>query len=301
MIDAFEEMCIWVYVTVDDLYREITRGWSRKGPLPACRDSEVLTIILVSECKGWENESEWVQHWWAYRSLFGAFPERSRLNRRRRRLSGVLNLIRYRLVQSVEGQLDSRCIVDSAPLEVVAFSRVPQSRGDWWANGARYGHNATKRQTFFGYKLYLLVTVTGFLVDFMIAPANVDERVAADELLDIYTDLFVLADKGFISRPWANALAQESRITLVTEGRSNQRDRMSKAQREWLHTHRQRIETVFAQLASQFRLQRTLARSFCGFATRLIAKLTAHTLSCVIRMRQGFSDWLRIKAFAFPF
>jgi hypothetical protein len=168
MIDAFEEMCIWVYVTVDDLYRDIVGQTQRPGSDPVISDSELLTIILVSESKGWENESEWASHWSPYVSLFGGFPERSRLNRRRRALSVILNLIRFRLVQGVSELGDSRCLLDSLPIEVVTFKRVPQSQGNWWEHGASYGRWHSRQATFFGFKLYLLVTFTGFLVDFML-------------------------------------------------------------------------------------------------------------------------------------
>lgn len=300
MIDAFEEMCIWVYVVLDDLYREMEMGGHRRGPQPQCSDSELLTIIVVSECKGWENETEWYYHWYAYRSLFRHFPERTRLNRRRRALTGILNQMRFKLLQRLEAQLESRCILDSFPIEVVQFGRVPQSTGDWWQHQAAYGYNPTTQRHFFGYKLYLLVTLTGMIVDFMLAPANVDERVAADELLDPYTDLLILADKGFVSQQWCHDLATRNRITLLTDRRDNQHARLPKPLRRWLHTHRQRVETVFSQCAHQFHLHSTLARSFSGFATRLVAKLSAHTCSCFIRLAQGHSDWLRIKRFAFP-
>ena len=47
---------------------------------------------------------------------------------------------------------------------------------------------------------------------------------------------------------------------------------------------RKRIETVFSQLHDQFRIDRNYAKSFTGFKTRLLAKITALTVSQFINI-----------------
>jgi len=52
MITNFEDFCLYMYVIVDDIWQQIAPLFSRPGPQPLCSDSEVITIALVSECKG---------------------------------------------------------------------------------------------------------------------------------------------------------------------------------------------------------------------------------------------------------
>jgi hypothetical protein len=61
---------------------------------------------------------------------------------------------------------------------------------------------------------------------------------------------------------------------LVTE-RAEQRGR------------RQRIEVCFAALKRDFGLQGTLAKTLVGLATRIAAKITAHTYGCYINRMLG--------------
>jgi hypothetical protein len=55
---------------------------------------------------------------------------------------------------------------------VLQFYLVPTSTGDWAAHGATFGKVSSKKQTIFGYKLHLLITLGGIILDFELAPAN---------------------------------------------------------------------------------------------------------------------------------
>ena len=54
---------------------------------------------------------------------------------------------------------DGPCVIDSLPVPVVQFHLVPASTGDWDAHGATFGRCATKKQTIYGYRLHLLITL----------------------------------------------------------------------------------------------------------------------------------------------
>ena len=45
---------------------------------------------------------------------------------------------------------------------------------------------------------------------------------------------------------------------------------------------RKRIETLFSQLCDQFMIRRNYAKSFLGFKTRIVSKITALTIIQVI-------------------
>ena len=98
----------------------------------------------------------------------------------------------------------------------VQFHLVLSSTGNWAAHGASFGRCATKKQTIFGYRLHLLITVSRTILDFELPRADADGRDAACDLLDDKRDLVVIGDKGFISAPLATQLRERANIRLLT-------------------------------------------------------------------------------------
>ena len=82
------------------------------------------------------------------------------------------NLIRQTVLGYLDLAQDSQTVIDSLPIPVVQFHLVPSSTGDWREHGASFGKVPSKKQTIFGYKLRLFVTLGGVIVDFELAPAN---------------------------------------------------------------------------------------------------------------------------------
>lgn len=300
MIDSFDDFCLWVYVTVDDFWQTVAHRFHRPGPRPVCSDSELLTMVLVGECRGWDVETELLGHWQLHRDLFPNQPTQSRFNRRRRQLSDALWLLRQRLLQKVDLTAERLCVVDSHPLPVVAFHHAPRSARTWVIHQAAIGWSAAKRTYFYGYRLHLLVTLEGLILDYVLAPASVRDLPIAQELLANQSDLTVLGDKAYISKPVAAALWAKQSIRLLTLPRANQRVQLPKAFHHPFKAARAIIETVNSQLSEQFNIQCNHARSFWGLTTRLHGKLAAHTLCVYLNRLLEVPKFLQIKALAFP-
>jgi hypothetical protein len=195
---------------------------------------------------------------------------------------------------------DRQCCIDSLPVPVVQFHLVPGACRDWTANGATFGRISSKKQVFFGYKMQLLVTLGGVVLDFALVPANVTDLQGGYELLQEHTHLDSVADKGYISKPVADALWEDNRICLLTVPRANQHQQLSHSVAECITGVRQIIETVNGQLVGQFNVQTNHAHTFRGLCTRLYTKLTAHTLCIYINRLLGKQHFLHIKELAFP-
>src|SRR5215213_3614073 len=225
MIARFEDYCLWMYVVVDELWSGVAPMCRRPGPAPACSDSELVTMVLVGESRGWDEETELVENWQAHRDLFPRVPERSRFNRRRRALAPAINELRRATLRLLDLAADRQCAIDSLPVPALRFHLVPGSRavGHWTEHQAAFGKVTTKKQTIFGYKLQLLVTLNGVILDFLLAPANVNDLEAGAELLAKHRDLLVIGDKGYLSAPVADDLLATADITLLTVPRKNQR------------------------------------------------------------------------------
>jgi hypothetical protein len=301
MITDFEDFCLYMYALVDDLWALVRHRYRRPGPLPACSDSELMTMVLVGECRGWDQETDLVAAWQAHRALFPVIPERSRFNRRRRALQYALNDLRRVVLATLDLAADRQAVIDSLPVPVMRFHLVPgsPSTSAWRAAGAAFGKVCSKKQTIFGYKLHLLVTLGGVILDFALAPANEHDLTVGAELLAAQRDLLVLGDKAYYSAAVAAALHAEAGVTLFALPRANQRAQLPPAVVA-LHTRwRQIIETVNQQLSEQLHVEVNHAKTFWGLGARLYSKLTAHTLCVYLNRLLGRPDYLQIKGLAF--
>ena len=195
---------------------------------------------------------------------------------------------------------DRQCVIDSLPVPAVQFHLVPTSTGDWRAHGADFGKVPTKKITIFGYKLHLLITLGGLILDFELAPASANDLTVGFELLAEHTDLVVVGDKGYLSADKAADLDHLNRIHLLTLPKRNQLQQLSPPLKRIHNSVRQIIETVNGQLTEQFNIETNHAHSFWGLCTRLYTKLTDHTLCIYINRLLEKPDFLQIKALAFP-
>lgn len=300
MIHDFDDFSLWVYFLVDEIWQQIAPLFKRPGPAPVCSDSELIAMVLIGECRGWDVETELLSQWREHRDLFPRQPSQSRFNRRRRQLMAAFNLIRRVILHGLDVAQDRQCVIDSLPVPVVQFHLVPGSTGDWAASGASFGKVSSKKLTIFGYKLHLLVTVGGVILDFELAPAHASDLEVGFELLSEHTDLEVVGDKGYISAAKAAELWQFQRVRLLTLPRRNQKAQLPPAVQKILNALRQIVETVNGQLTEQFHIEVNHAHTFWGLCTRLYAKLTAHTLCVHLNRLLGHSNFLQIKALAFP-
>lgn len=301
MIADFDDFCLVMYVMVDEIYQRIAPLLRRPGPVPTtCSDSELLTMTLVGECRGWDMETTMLSHWKDHTDLFPRLPSQSRFNRRRRALALTLNLIRRCVLEGLDVAHERWGVIDSLPVPVVGFHLVPTSRADWDVHGAAFGRVSTKKQTIYGYKLHLLMTLGGVIVDFELAGANATDVDVGREMLQEHTDRVIIGDKGYISAATHAQLWDEQRIKLVTLPRRNQRIRIPRAVQRSINQARQIVETVNDQLVEQFNVEHNHAHTFWGLCTRLYTKLTAHTVCIHINRLLGNPDFLQIKHLAFP-
>jgi hypothetical protein len=301
MIPDFATFCLWIYCLVDDAWQPIAPLFRRPGPAPDCSDSELIAMALIAECRGIDKETELLP-WWReaqMRALFPRVPDRTRFNRRRRALAPAINLIRQIMLRSLDLADDPQCVIDSLPLPVMGFHLVPGGSREWAAHGATYGKCASKKQTIFGYKLHCVMTLGGVILDFVLAPANFDDKTAGEDLLFALYNRLVVGDKGYISAELAAELARQG-VELVTLPKRNQKAQISPAAARVINAVRQIVETVNGQLVEQFHIETNHAYSFSGLCARLYTKLTAHTICIKLNRLLGKANCLQIKELAFP-
>ena len=90
------------------------------------------------------------------------------------------------------------------------------------------------------------------------------------------SDCVLLVDRCCLSQSIQLDLFQRVNIKLEIPKRANQND--YKPQPYIFRKSRKRIETLFLQLFDQFKIRNNYAKTFEGFKTRILAKITALTL-----------------------
>lgn len=172
---------------------------------------------------------------------------------------------------------DSIRIIDSMPIPVCKFARAYFSKS--FKDIASYGYCDSKKETYFGLKLHALVTIDGFISDFFLTSAGIDDRLAVFELTENKPSLKIIADKGYIDDDLKCQLKSEKNILLISLKRKNSKDPLEKRLRNVLSKTRRRIETSFSQLADQFNINKVIANSKWGLMLRITLKILAHNIS----------------------
>lgn len=129
-------------------------------------------------------------------------------------------------------------------------------------------------------------SINGISHSFDITKAEVHDVHFLKNTKQQMSDCVFLGDRGYLSQSIQLSLFQTVNIKLdsslkgeqakQTSKRSNQKD--YKPQPYIFRKSRKRIEALFFQLCDQFLIRRNYAKTFDGFKTRILAKITALTL-----------------------
>lgn len=277
-----EDLFVHVYTLIDEAVRarEVVIP-ARPGPVPACSDVEVLTIVLVRHLLGRRSEAGFLAEVRAdYGHLFPRLLHQSQLNRRTRWLWGTFEQLRVVLAGALV--VDDAQQVDTSALPVHHPSRV-RGPDSWTGPGglcARFGRDGAHAEWFYGFRLAVLTDLGSRVVRaWAIVPAAVNEREVAVDLLEVagQQPRHLLCDKGFAGRAFAAAQAGQGTDVLVPPTRA-QRASMPTGVQKVIATWRNRIETTFAEITDRMELARHGAHTFWGLLTRTAATIAAHTL-----------------------
>ena len=291
-----------IFVIIDDIYNEIipiTVSNRRNIKDSKLSDSEIITISIVGELLTIDSEKAFFSLLKReYKNLFPKIGDRTRFNRTKRNLYWVISKIREHISLFMQSYSNNIRIVDSMPIPVCEFGRAHFSK--CFKGEASYGRCPSKKQTYFGFKFHALTTIDGFLSDYIITPANVDDRNAVWDLCDKYKSISIIGDKGYVNKRLTPELKVEKDINLLFLKRGNSKDNYPKDIRQLIFKARRRIETSFSQLTEQLNLNKVKSKSMLGFITRTSIKVLAHNISFLINKLMGNEDSIsKIKRLVF--
>jgi len=286
---SIAELLLVMYVIVDDWYlvegSRILKG--KAGQKPSFTDSEVITLMLAQDFIPYPGENQYIGYMKAnYLELFPKLITQSQFNRRARNLRLLVEEMRRYWLQELGLLTQVDLLLDTKPIPVMGYKRN-KKRSDF-AGSADYGYCVSRKMKYFGYKLVSVCTLEGIPIVYELVPANTDERLAAESVLYALRGCNVYADKGFIGEDWQNKIFRHTRNRIFTAKRSNQEDQNPVEFDQWLNSIRERIEGVFNEVQNTGRnIERLLAKTVIGLATRVIAKMTSHLLKFILRKFHG--------------
>ena len=216
-VENLTDLFTIIFTIVDDIYNDIIpisiRNRRNIKDSKLC-DSEIITISIVGELLTIDSEKAFFSLLSReYSKLFPKLGDRTRFNRTKRNLHSVINEIREYISLYIQSYSNNIRFIDSMPIPVCEFGRAHFSK--CFKGEASYGVCPSKKQTYFGFKFHALTTIDGFLTDYVITPANVDDRNAVWDLCDKYNSISIIGDKGYINKRLTPELKTEKDINLL--------------------------------------------------------------------------------------
>ena len=284
MLDL-ETLFTIIYVLVDDWYQ--TKGKlflkGKPGRKAKFSDSELMTLLLAMDFVPYPSESQFLAFMRAnHLELFPKLVSQSQFNRRLRALRLLVEELRKQWMRKLGVEFETYFLLDTKPLPILGYKRS-KKRSDFRGSAA-YGYCESRRLRYFGYKLVMITTLSGIPIAYELVPADTDDRVAANEVLDSLNNSHVYGDKGFIGEEWQTRRYELDGNRIWSAKRKNQKGQNPPAFDRLLSQVRQRLEGVFNEIQNTGRqLERLVCKKIQGVAAHVIAKVTSYTLKLLLR------------------
>jgi Transposase DDE domain len=241
-------------------------NYKRRGVVPRFSDVEVMALSLTAECLSIDSENHLFSKLTSeYKLEFENIISRRQFNDRRKLLFEKTEQVRKLMA------------IDTMPLEICKLSREQRNKmgKESVHHSPDKGYCASQKKYFYGYKLHSVCSASGVIESLDITKASVHDVHYLKDVKELFSNCIITGDKGYISREQQINLFESAGIQLEVPLRSNQKEQQPVM---WiLKKVRKRIETVFSQLCDQFMIQRNYAKSFTGFKSRILAKVTGFT------------------------
>jgi hypothetical protein len=254
----------------------------RPGPEGLITDHELIALGVAQAATGICSDRQFLGV--VDRLLPGWFPhvpDQTQYNRRLRRLAPWITTVQLQVAELIaEGQVR---LVDGT---LIACANYPgcASKSEF-AGHASYGYCPSKSLFVWGMRLVLISDIKGVPVGYdLVGPKTGQERDSALELAAAHSGSVLFADKGFWGREYTDSMRLID-IKLITPERHrlSQRPPIEVAKA----SIRLVIESVFANLKRQMRLEDHLAKTIAGLVQRIAQRLLALTLGILINALAG--------------
>jgi hypothetical protein len=245
---------------------------------PKMNDLEVVSLACCMEALSIDSENLlWSKLKKDYASVFPNLIDRTRFNRRRKRLTPFIIQVQDHISSKLEKQSQTM-IVDSIPVPVVKMAREKSFKAfrESFETAPAKGWSAVNKSWFIGYKLHVIIFDNGVVQQSGITKGNVHDINFLKQVENLPAKKKIIGDRAYISKTLQMDLFEQYNVTLKVPFRNNQYD--YKKHPKKYKSKRQMVETFFAQMCDQLNLKRNYAKSYQGLATRLASKLSSMSI-----------------------
>jgi Transposase DDE domain len=276
MTASLETLVIAAYVFAESL------RIPRPGPEGNTTDAELVALAVAQAAMGESSDRKFLGMV-AYRlpGWFPHLPDQSQYNRRLRRLVPQITAAQLAVAGLIaEGRIR---LADGTLLSCANYPGCA-SRSHF-AGEASYGYSPSKSQFIWGMRLVLVTDAKGVPVGYdLVGPKTGQERQAVVDLACGQPGAILFCDKGLWGRELEGMLGLTG-VGLITPARH----RLGERPAAELEKARIRlvIESVFANLKGQMRLDHHLAKTVGGLVQRIAQRLLALTLGMFCNLLAG--------------
>lgn len=245
---------------------------------PKMNDLEVVALSCCMEALSIDSENLlWSKLKTDYVSLFPNLIDRSRFNRRRRRLTSWI----LRVQESVSGRLErlsQTMVIDSIPVPVVKMAREKTFKAfrKSFETAPAKGYSAVNKGWFIGYKLHVVIFDNGVVQQSGITKGNVHDINFLKQINELPVHKQIIGDRAYISKTLQMDLFEQYKVKLRVPFRNNQHDYRKHPKK--YKSKRQMVETFFAQMCDHLNLRRNYAKTYEGLVVRLTSKLSSMSI-----------------------
>jgi|ERR1041385_32393 hypothetical protein len=254
----------------------------RRGPRGLITDQELIALAVAQAVTGLVSDRQFLGM--VRRLLPGWFahlPEQTQFNRRLRRLTPQIAAVQLMVAELIaEGEVR---LVDGTLISCANYAGC--AKRSEFAPAAAYGYCPSKSRFVWGMRLVAICDRKGVPVGYDLAgPKTADERESAFRLATAHPHSRLFADGGFWGAEFKRTM-QLIDVRLITPAKH----RLGQRPRSEIAKARIRlvIESVFANLKRQMRLEEHLAKTVPGLAQRIAARLLALTLGMYVNFHAG--------------
>ena len=254
----------------------------RPGPPGLVTDQELIALAVAQAVTGLASDRQFLGM--VARLLPGWFPhlpDQTQYNRRLRRLTPAITTVQLTLAELIaEGEVR---LVDGTLISCANYPGC--AKRSEFAPDAAYGYCPSKSQFVWGMRLVVICDRKGVPVGYdLVSPKTGQERESAWRLASAHPHSLLFADGGFWGTEY-NATMELIDIQLITP------DKHKLGQRPPSEIAKARIrlviESLFANLKRQMRLEQHLAKTKPGLAQRIVQRLLALTLGIYLNILTG--------------
>ena len=286
-----------LYVMVEDFCKDRLPVQRRPGPKPALTRGEVITLAVFSQWSRFLTQRDFYRFAeQCLRPYFPTLPHRTQFMRAARRHNRATEAFFLYMVELLEA--------GNAIYEILDTSGVPvrnvKRRGHSWMGGLANIGWCTRMGWYYGFRLLISVNPEGMITGYGFGEGSAKEQPLTEVMLALRSQAqplipsvgraaqgYYIADTGFAGRARHKRWKQKYGAEVITQPQSNSRHQWPKEWRRWLHSLRQLVETIFAKLMANFRLDKERPHDLSGFWTNLAAKMALHNFCIWLNRESG--------------